>query len=298
MTVNSHWVVSSSNRSLKTGLIELYEALPILRALVRRELKSRYRGSILGFAWVLGKPIMTLVVFSLIIGEVLGASKSIDYFALYLFVGLMFWGFFSESISSATSSIVNAEGLIQKIAFPREILPVTSVLIAAVNTLVQVPVLLVGYALFQKWPSSSDLVFLIPLMFILFFFVSGLALILSATTVYIRDLKPLTDLVLMLLMYASPLIYSWTFVQELIVNKFGEDSLFQIYLANPLSIVIISLQDVLWPGQRRFSDGSSAQDLFTISSFAIWAVLLSVILFFLFAYKVFLKLEPNFAREL
>lgn len=298
MTVNSHWIVSSSNRSLKTGLIELYEALPILRALVRRELKSRYRGSILGFAWVLGKPIMTLVVFSLIIGEVLGASKSIDYFALYLFVGLMFWGFFSESISSATSSIVNAEGLIQKIAFPREILPVTSVLIAAVNTLVQVPVLLIGYALFQKWPSSSDLVFLIPLMFILFFFVSGLALILSATTVYIRDLKPLTDLVLMLLMYASPLIYSWTFVQELIVNKFGEDSLFQIYLANPLSIVIISLQDVLWPGQRRFSDGSSAQDLFTISSFAIWAVLLSVILFFLFAYKVFLKLEPNFAREL
>lgn len=214
MSTDSSWVVSSSDRNLKTGLLELFHARPILYALVKRELKSRYRGSVFGFAWALGKPLSLLLVYSLVIGEILGASRSLDYFALYLFVGLMFWGFFSEAISSGTNSLIQSSGLLQKVAFPREIIPLTSVVTAAVNTAIQIPVLILGYLYFGKWPRLDQLTILPLLVISLFFFTIAFALLLSAFNVYIRDVQPLTDLTLMLLMYASPIIYSWTFVYE------------------------------------------------------------------------------------
>jgi ABC-2 type transport system permease protein len=239
-----------------------------------------------------------LLVFTLFIGEILGASRSIEYFALYVFISLMFWGFFSEATVSATNSIVGASGLVQKISFPREILPITSVVIAFVNTLVQVPVLILGYAIFARWPSADGLVYLIPILGILFFLSLSFALILSAVNVYVRDIQPLTELVIMLLMYATPILYSWTFVKEKIVSTFGNATLFDIYVHNPLAVVIIGVQDALWPGQRIYSTGEKAENLFGILSPTIWIILGFSFLLLLGAYRIFLKLEPNFAREL
>ncbi len=298
MAVNDDWIVSTSNRNLSSGLLELFNSRAILYALVRREIKSRYRGSLFGFTWALGKPISMLIVYSLIIGEVLGASRSLDYFALYLFIGLMFWGFFAESIGSSTNSIVNSSGLIQKIAFPREIIPLTSVIVAGVNTLIQIPVLILGYAFFGKRPSLSDLAVLPVLIIILLLLTVALALILSAINVYVRDVQPLTDLSLTLLMYACPIIYSWTFVYDQVKTKFESTFLFDVYLANPLANIFIGIQDSLWPGVRKFSSGEIAENLLTIASPALWFLFLLTTIFLLFAYRIFLKLEPNFAREL
>lgn len=298
MTAEQDWMISSANRNIKSGFVELYNSRSVLLALVRRELKSRYRGSFLGFVWVLGKPLSMLLVFTLFIGEILGASRSIEYFALYIFISLMFWGFFSEATVSATNSIVSASGLVQKISFPREILPITSVVIAFVNTLIQVPVLIIGYAIFARWPSPEGLVYLIPIIGILFFLSLSFALILSAVNVYVRDIQPLTELVVMLLMYATPILYSWTFVKERIVNTFGDSSIFDIYVHNPLAVVIIGVQDALWPGQRIYSTGEKAENLFGILSPTIWIIFGFSFLFLLGAYRIFLKLEPNFAREL
>jgi len=293
MNKEGEWIVSSANRTVLTGFRELIAARSVMSALVRRELKSRYRGSFFGFAWALGKPISMLLVFSLIIGEILGASRSIEYFALYLFVGLMFWSFFAESVVAGTSSIINASGLVQKVAFPREILPLTVVAIALVNTLIQIPVLLVGYLFFGVWPALADLIFLIPLIGTLLFFTVAVTLLLSAVNVYVRDIQPLTELVVMLMMYTTPIIYGWTFVKERLSEQF-----FAIYIHNPLATVIVGLQDVLWPGQRKFSDGTIANDLFTIQSPTIWILLLISGIFLVISYNIFLRLEPNFAREL
>ena len=298
MANDQDWVVSTSKRTIQTGLIELYDSRAILYALVKRELKSRYRGSIFGFAWALGKPLSMLLIYSLIIGEVLGASRSLDYFALYLFVGLMFWGFFSEAVGSSTNSLVNSSGLLQKIAFPREIIPLTSVVLAGVNTLIQVPVLILGYAFFNTWPPISKLVILPILVVALFLFTLALSLMLSALNVYLRDIQPLTDLSLTLLMYACPIIYSWTFVYDQVISRYGSSALFDIYILNPLASVFIGLQDALWPGTRRYSNGEIANSLYTISSPTIWVLLLSSVILALFSYRIFLKLEPNFAREL
>ncbi len=292
------WIVSTSNRNISSGFRELFNSRAILYALVRREIKSRYRGSLFGFAWALGKPISMLIVYSLIIGEVLGASRSLDFFALYLFVGLMFWGFFAESIGSSTNSIVNSSGLIQKIAFPREIIPLTSVIVAGVNVLIQIPVLLLGYVFFGKWPSPGDLLTLPLAIAILAILTLAMALMLSAVNVYVRDVQPLTDLSITLLMYACPIIYSWTFVYDQVRTRFESTLLFDVYLANPFATIFIGIQDALWPGERKFSSGEVASNLYSISSLSLWALFLVSIIFLLFAYRLFLKLEPNFAREL
>lgn len=298
MAVDEKWVVSTANRNIKTGVIELFKSRSVLYALVKRELKSRYRGSLFGFAWALGKPMSMLIVYSLIIGEILGASRSLDFFALYLFVGLMFWGFFAEAVASSSNSLVQSSGLLQKIAFPREIIPLTSVVIAGVNTLIQVPILIAGYVYFNAWPSLGDLAMIPVLIAALFLFTLALALLLSAFNVYVRDVQPLTELTVSLLMYASPIIYSWTFVYDHVISKFNNSTIFDIYLMNPLTTLFIGIQDSLWPGTRKFSSGEIASNLYTIGSPILWALLFGSLGFSLLAYRVFLKLEPNFAREL
>lgn len=298
MISQPEWIVSSSNRGIYSGLNDLIRSRSVLYALVNRELKSRYRGSILGFTWVLGKPILTLLIFSLVIGEILGASRSVEYFALYLFVGLMFWGFFSEAITSGTHAIVGAEGLVQKISFPREILPISAVVVSFINLLIQIPILLVGYLAFGKWPSFEHLNLLIPAFGILILFTLALALLLSAMNVYVRDIKPLTDLTLMLLMYSVPIIYSWTFVKEKIYDTFQSYLLFDFYVFNPITAVVVNVQDALWPGNRFYSDGSIAEKLYEAHLPFLWIMILLSFLFLIFCYKIFLRLEPNFAREL
>jgi ABC-2 type transport system permease protein len=292
------WIVSSSNRTITSGFYELLQARTVLYALVKRELKSRYRGSIFGFAWALGKPLSLLMVFYFVVGEILGASRSIEYFALYIFISLMFWNLFAESVTSGTNSIVQNSGLIQKIAFPREILPIASVLISGVNTLIQLPVLLVGYLIFGIWPSIDQIALAIPMLLILLLITLSLTLLLSALNVYVRDVQPLTELSTMLLMYASPIIYSWTFVHDKVLDSFGDLKLFDLYLSNPLAVVITGLQDALWPGERKFSDGSDAEKLYSFFSPTIWVMLTLAVLALLGSYKIFLRLEPNFAREL
>jgi ABC-2 type transport system permease protein len=298
LTEDGEWIVSSANRTVRSGFLELIEARPVLYALVKRELKSRYRGSIFGFAWALGRPISMLLVFYFFVGKILGASRSIDYFALYIFISLMFWNLIAESVTSGANSIVQNNGLIQKIAFPREILPIAAVLIASVNTLIQIPVVILGYLIFGVWPTLSQIWLAIPMLLILIILALSLAILLSALNVYIRDVQPLTELSITLLMYASPIIYSWTFVHDELIDSVGSSKLFDIYISNPIAVVITGLQDAFWPGVRKFSDGQVANTLNSITSPTIWTTLGIAILGLLLSYKIFLKLEPNFAREL
>lgn len=298
MRKKSDWIVSTSKRNIKSGFLELIESRAVLYALVKRELKARYRESFLGYLWALGKPLSLLLVFSLVIGEILGANRSIDNFALFIFVGLMFWSFFSEAVITGTNSIVNASGLVQKISFPREILPITSVVMAGVNLLIQIPVLVLGYFLFKEWPTILHLFWLLPLILILLFFTLGLVLILCSVNVYIRDVQPLTELGVMLLMYATPILYSWTFIKERFSYQFNESFLFDLYLYNPLNISIIGFQDLLWPSKRVQNGTVLNTEIFSFNPSSIWLLLFASGIFVTFAYRIFLKLEPDFAREL
>ena len=276
----------------------MWQSRAILVALVKRDLKSRYRTSVMGFAWAFAKPLMQLTVYAFVIGTVLGASRSIENFAIFTFVGLMFWNFFAETVTTGTFSILAGAGLVTKVSFPKEILPITSVVIATVNLLIQIPVLLLGYLIIGSEPNYSQFIFLAPLLISLFFLSLGAALFLSALNVYARDIQQLTELLVMLFMYLCPIIYSWTFVHDAINEKFGNLDFYNIYAFNPLSQIISGLQDIFWNGDRFFSGGDLAPDFMGTSILSLSIASAISILFALFAYKVFLKLEPNFAREL
>lgn len=292
------WVVSSPKLTLRQSFLDLWTYRAILGALIKRDLKSRYRTSFFGFAWAFAKPLMQLVVYTLVIGSILGAARSIPNFAIFIFAGLMFWNFFIESITVGTFSIVAGSGLVTKVAFPREILPLSAVLIAGINLLIQFPVLIVGYLVTNSKPDFGQIWNFLPLVISLFVISLSGALVLSALNVYARDIQPLTEMVLTLLMYLSPVIYSWTFVRDAAIAKFGNDQIFKIYELNPLTQIISGVQDFFWHGVRKFSDGSVAPGFMGATTPSLWAGVGISLIVFLLSYKLFLRLEPNFAREL
>ena len=134
----------------------------LLDLLIRRELKSRYKDSALGFLWSLVKPLTMLVIYFVFIGQILGAARGVPEFAIFVFAGLTLWGLFSEIIASGTGSIVGNAGLIKKVYLPREIFPLASVGSAIFNFLVQFVVLVGATVVLGQVPFSADIVY-VPL---------------------------------------------------------------------------------------------------------------------------------------
>jgi len=298
MQSDAPWVVASPKRNLRTAAVEVWTARPVLFALVKREIYSRYRASFFGFAWAIAKPLAQLLIFALVIGKFLGASRAIENYALFIFVGLMFWGFISESVVIGTSSITSNAGLVTKISFPREILPLSGVLIAGFNFLVQIPVLVLGYIFIGKFPAAEGLLALPALLASTIFLALALALAFSAVNVFARDAQHLVELLVMLMMYLAPIIYSWVFVRDIVMTTFGNDLWFKVYMSNPFAALVTGFQDSLWPGTRYLSDGKVAPDLVGVDTLTLWVLPVISFFFLLFCYRTFLKHERNFAREL
>ena len=285
-------------RHVRAAIVEVWNTRGVLFALVKREISSRYRGSVFGFAWAILKPLMQLALFSLVIGNFLGASKSIENYTIFIFVSLMVWGFLSECISAGSTSITASAGLITKISFPREILPISRVLIAGFNFLIQIPVLIIGYLIFGNWPTFNALFTLLPIATAAILFSLSAAFLLSAINVYARDTQHLVEVLLMILLYLSPIMYSWIFVWNTVQERLGSDMFFKIYMLNPISAIVVGFQDALWGGERFYSDGSAAGNLIDSGTLTYWALPISGAICFYLSYRLFLRLEPNFAREL
>ena len=292
------WIVVGPKRHVRTALVEVWQSRAVLYALVRRELSSRYRGSLFGFAWAIFKPLMQLLLFTLVIGKFLGASRSIQNYPIFIFSGLMVWGFLSECISGGSTAITSNAGLVTKVTFPREILPFARVLIAGFNFVIQIPVLMVGFFVLDCWPTAADMAEVLMFSFSAFLLGLSAALILGALNVYARDTQHLVEIALMVLIYISPIMYSWTFVWDAVTQKFGTDLFFKIYMVNPISAIVVGFQDTLWHGARTFADGTLAQHLVGPGTFTFWSLPLLGFAFVYSSYRVFLRLEPNFAREL
>jgi hypothetical protein len=149
-----------------TGVIkdfkDLINSKELLQALLNRELAGKYKGSFLGLGWTLVRPLVMLFIYAVVIGEFLGASRSIEQFAIFVLVGLLFWNLISDSINMGAVSMTINGNLLKKVWFPREVLPLTSFAVATVHFLVQVLVLIFADLIFGSWPSAQNLLFLIP----------------------------------------------------------------------------------------------------------------------------------------
>jgi ABC-2 type transport system permease protein len=284
-------------RGTLADLRDVWAHRELLRAFTSRELRSRYKGSTLGWAWALVRPLVMLLIYGLAIGVFLGAGRAIPQFMVYIYVGLLAWGLFSVIVMGSINSVVANGTLLSRASFPRLLLPLSVLLAALVDFVLQASVLLVGYLVFRDLPSAVDLLWFPPALFVLILTGLGVGLFFAAVNVYVRDVAFLVDISLQVGFWLTPILYSYGQVVRG-AQDFGlaGDVVTRIYMLNPMANVAFGFHRALWPG------GSSAEaaafvfpgrlDL-RLLVFSAVAVLIAW-----FGMRVFVRLSGNFGQEL
>ncbi|TXJ07787.1 MAG: ABC transporter permease [Aeromicrobium sp.] len=263
----------------------------MLGLLIRRDLKSRYKDSALGFAWTLIRPITQLAIYAIVIGKFLGAERGIPLFAIYIFTGLTLYTLFQEILTAGTSSILANASLVKKIYVPRELFPLASAGTALFNFCVQLAVLLVASALFGNLMVTTDLIYAVPAVLVVVTYGLAFAFLLSATNVFLRDIGYLVEILAMILMWASPILYSWTMVRDTL-HAAGLDWLVTLYTWNPITLAVLGFQRAFYH--------NSLHGLETPEHLGaqIAIVLFTGLILLWLCHRVFRKVQGNFAQEL
>jgi ABC-type polysaccharide/polyol phosphate export permease len=233
------------------NLTQLVRYRGLIQSLVARELKARYRGSVLGIFWSFGNPLLLLIIYSLVFKYFLprGANDALDPYALFLFAGLLPWTWFSSSLNESAVSLVAGGNLIKKVLFPAEVLPIVSVLANLMHFVFGLPIL----ALFLVYYTfagdghvalhAAELVWLPFVILVQLVLTTGLALALSALTVHFRDIRDLLSNFITFWFFATPIIYWWRDVPE---N-------FRTFLnINPFMHLAVSYQEILFHPEDAF----------------------------------------------
>lgn len=277
-------------KGLAAALRELGENRDLIRLLVAREIKARYKNSTLGIVWSLFRPIIQLAVYYVFIGQILGAARAIPGFAIFVFTGLTLWGLFSDIVQGGTQSIVANGGLVKKIYLPREIFPLASAGSALFNFGVQLIVLLIATVVLDSPPLHLEIIYLVPALLLVLTFGLAISMTLAAINVYLRDVEHLTEVALIIGFWASPIVYSMNFVRDAIGGTIWE----AVYLSNPVSLAIIAMQKALWmPG----NDDPNVYWPSNLPTLLFIAILVSAFLL-LISQRIFARLQGNFAQEL
>lgn len=275
---------------------EVWAYRELLGQLIRKELKVKYKDSVLGFVWTLLRPLLQLLIYSVAIGFFLGTSKSIPIFGIYLFTGLLAWTLFTDIIGGCTGAIVGNAGLVKKVYFPRELFPLSVVGAALVNFALQLVVLLLGYIVYWSWPKPSNLL-LIPLALVaLILFATALGLVLASANVYLRDMTYLVEVGLLLWFWMTPIVYDWTKVKGQLVDSAGLTTLFHLYLANPMANVVLAFQRALWPGGLTEKGAPFYYSGNLYLRLGVLAAVCGGLLWL--AQRIFARAQGNFAQEL
>lgn len=194
-----------------TKLQDLWQSRELLRNLVVRDLKVRYKNSVLGIAWSMVTPLALVLIFSFVFTRVF--RSPIKDFPVFVLAGLLPWQYLSNSISGSVGSIVGNADLIRKIYFPREVLSLSSVMSQAVHFLLSLVVFGV-YMIWTGYNMFSQLHFLVLAFVLQTIFVAGIGMAVAAVNVSFRDLQELLGVILLAWFYATPVIYSLEMVPE------------------------------------------------------------------------------------
>jgi ABC-2 type transport system permease protein len=271
---------------LGTRVRDIFRYRELLVNLVRKDLKVRYKSSVLGFLWSLLNPAMLLVVYYFVFSVLLGSG--IPRFPIYLLSGLLVWNLFNVGLISGTGSVVGSSGIVNKVWFPREVLPLSAIGAALVHFFLQGIVMILTLLIFRH-PVSWAYVPLLPVALLAMLLVlAALALFFSAVNVYLRDMQHLVEIALLPWFFCSPIVYSY----ELIAGKLGS---FQwVYLLNPVTPVVLVFQRAIYGD---YSD--------VVHTFPYWwyvrnlaFVIVGGLVLLAGALSVFRRLEGNFTEEL
>jgi lipopolysaccharide transport system permease protein len=246
------------------NLRQLVRYRALIQSLVTRELKARYRGSVLGFFWSFINPLLLLVVYSFVFTVVLPGTHppEIEPYALFLFCGILPWTWFSSSLTEAANSLMAGGNLIKKVLFPAEILPIVSVLANMMHFFFGLPILVAFLLYFRPTITIVEVLWFPVVVAVQLVFTLGLSLLLAALTVHFRDIK------------------------DILSNHLAPGTISKAVLnANPFSHFAVSYQEIL------FYEGP----------FGHWKWLLGIfgasLVLFLVGYFLFDRLRDSFAEE-
>jgi ABC-2 type transport system permease protein len=278
------------------GLHDVFRRRYLLKLLVQKEIQARYSGSLLGLLWSYVLPLVRFTMYFFVLGIIMKLHKNVPNFAIHIFCGLVFVNFFTETFSSGTRSVVRNKAIVKKMAMPREMFPVASMIVSAVHASPQAVILIVASVALGWTPDPVALGAGVLGFTVLALFGTGLALAFSALNVWFRDFSQFVSVLTIFTHWAVPMIYPFTRVSHSeIAGTWWE----QLYLADPLAEAVLLLQRAFWvptcPGRPACTGpGSMPDDLF-LRGF----VMVAIGAVFLFAcQRLFARLENSFAERL
>lgn len=253
---------------------EIYEYRTMITSLIQRDLRGRYKGSVLGFAWTFLNPLLQLGVYTLIFSVIMRAGIE-DYY-LFLFVALVPWMFFSSSIAGGATSISGQSAMVTKIYFPREVLPISYVTCQLVNMLLTFIVVFAVLLLSGKGINLMACLFLPIVIIAEYLLALSFTMIASAVTVYFQDMAHILGIVTMAWQFLSPVMYSIEQVPE---------EIRPVFYLNPMTHIIIAYRDIFYYKQ--------IPKLETLISGFVFSVVLLII-----GWALFGKMKRHFAEEM
>ena len=266
----------------------------LLRNLVRKDLKVKYKGSTLGFAWSLANPLLLLAVYYVVFQLIL--KGRIPDFAIYLMSGLLIWNAFSGGVSGAATSVVGNANLVKKVRFPLAVLPLSAVGFALVHFVLQMLVLVVVVLVSGHSILGWQLLLAVPAFAVALLFTVALSMLVAALNVRYRDTQHLLEVALLAWFWLNPIVYDVGLVRE----QLG--SLTWLYWLNPMSNIIVTMQRAIYKEPYVYTDG--VRTLVLANPGYVWyiehlgiSLAFGIVLFWL-GLRAFRKRSADFAEEL
>ena len=267
---------------MRTRLQEFLKYRELLYNLVVRDLKVRYKNSVLGVAWSLLNPLFMALVFTVVFTVM--QPSNIERFPVFVLCGLLPWNFFLSSITGATGSIVNNAHLVKKVYFPREVLPLSIVLSNMVNFLLALIVLFGMLAVFRA-RLTVWVLYLPLLIFIQIIFSSGMALFLSTVNVFYRDTKHIIDVLMLAWFFITPVFWDHTILPEKAVFLGITLPVQRLtFILNPMASLISAYRDILYFGRK-------------IDFYFLSRTIITAVIFLVIGYWIFVRYSKVFGEE-
>ncbi len=224
----------------QAGLVDVFRRRYLLRLLVRREISARYQASVLGFLWSYLNPLSQLFIYWFVFTKIIG--RSTENYAVHVFCGLIVVQFFIETFNAGTRSIVRNKALVRKMAVPREMFPVASMLVSLVHMGPQL-IILTSVCLLYGWtPDPVGMVGVALALLVIAILGTAMALLFSVANVFFRDVGSFVTIVTNFVRFSVPMIYPFTLVED----RFGAAAAY--YLYNPMADAVLLVQRAFWVG--------------------------------------------------
>lgn len=229
-------IITAEQSWIKIDFKELRRYKDLFYFLTLRDIKVRYKQTAIGVLWAFFVPFITMVVFSVFFGNFVGVNSDGLPYPIFVFTGLVFWTFFSQALTLSSNSLVSSQSIIQKIYFPKILLPASAIFVSFIDFIIAT-IILTGMMIYYRFIPSASSIIIIPLLVLITYCTSlGLGWLLSAVNVRFRDVRYVVTFMIQMLLFLTPVIYP--------VSILGEQYSWILYF-NPMAGVIETSRAVL-----------------------------------------------------